>query len=138
MRGDLCYNRASTLSQRLPRRIGLDSLSIARHIVDVLEEHKAQNIVLLDLRPETVVADFFVICTGTTDRQLRALIDHVRVGVKEQFEELPFSVEGAAESGWVLLDYSEVVVHMFLEQKREYYDLEGLWSAESSVLLSIQ
>ena len=104
----------------------------------MLEEHKAQNIVLLDLRPETVVADFFVVCTGTTDRQLKALIEHVRVGVKERFEELPFSVEGVAESGWVLADYSEVVVHLFLEQKREYYDLEGLWSAESSVLLSIQ
>ena len=104
----------------------------------MLEEHKAQNIVLLDLRPETVVADFFVVCTGTTDRPLKALIDHVRVGVKEQFEELPFAVEGVAESGWVLVDYSDVVIHLFLEQKREYYDLEGLWSAESSVLLSIQ
>lgn len=84
------------------------------------------------------MADFFVICNGTSDRQLKALIDYVRVGVKERFEMLPFSVEGTADSGWVLMDYSTVVVHIFLEEKRQYYDLEELWSAESSVLLSIQ
>ena len=93
---------------------------------------------LLDLRPETILADFFILCNGTTDRQIRALVDHVRTGVKEQFETLPFSVEGVAESGWVLIDYSTVIVHLFLEEKREYYDLEGLWRAESTVLLSIQ
>lgn len=111
---------------------------MARHIVDVVEDKKAQDIVLLDLRPDTVMADFFVICNGTTDRQLRALIDYVRVGVKEAFGLLPFSVEGTPESGWVLMDYSSVIVHIFVEEKRHYYDLEGLWSAESSVLLSIQ
>ena len=93
---------------------------------------------MLDLRPDTVVADFFIICNGTSDRQLRALVDHVRTAVKESGSELPFSVEGTPESGWVLMDYSTVVVHMFVENKRQYYDLEGLWSAESSVLLSIQ
>jgi len=93
----------------------------------------------MDLRPDNVVADFFVMCNGTSDRQIKALIDYVRVGVKEKFDDLlPFSTEGTAESGWVLMDYSEVVVHLFLEERREYYDLEGLWAAESNVLLSIQ
>lgn len=84
------------------------------------------------------MADFFVICNGSSDRQLKALIDHVRVDVKEKFGVLPFATEGEAESGWVLMDYSSVVVHLFLESKREYYDLEGLWSEEANVLLSIQ
>lgn len=85
------------------------------------------------------MADFFVLCNGTSDRQIKALIDHVRVGVKEKFEGLlPFATEGDAESGWVLMDYSSVIVHLFLEEKREYYDLEGLWSEEANVLLSIQ
>jgi len=107
--------------------------------VNVLEDKKASDIVLLDLRPDAIVADFFVVCNGTSDRQLKALIDYVRVGVKEQYGDLlPFSTEGTAESGWVLMDYSSVVVHLFLEEKREYYDLEGLWEAESNVLLSIQ
>ena len=84
------------------------------------------------------MADFFVLCTGTTDRQIKALIDYVRVAVKEKYDELPYSTEGTPESGWVLMDYSTVVVHLFVEEKRQYYDLEGLWSAEASVLLSIQ
>jgi ribosome-associated protein len=94
--------------------------------------------VLLDLRPDTIMADFFVICNGNTDRQIKALVDYIRTGVKEQLGLLPFSTEGTAESGWVLMDYSSVIVHVFLEEKRDYYDLEGLWSEESSVLLSIQ
>jgi ribosome-associated protein len=103
----------------------------------VVEDKKAENIVLLDLRPDTVIADFFVICNGNSDRQLKALIEYVREGVKEKFNKLPFSVEGSPESGWVLMDYGHVVVHVFTEQKRHYYDLEGLWR-QANVLLSIQ
>jgi len=106
--------------------------------VDTLEDKKGANIILLDLRPDTVIADFFVICTGTTDRQLKALTEYVREAVKERFSALPFAVEGTPESGWLLLDYSDVIVHLFLEEKRQYYDLEGLWSNVANVLLSIQ
>ncbi|GAB4340758.1 MAG: hypothetical protein Kow00117_21080 [Phototrophicales bacterium] len=90
------------------------------------------------MRPDTIMADFFVICTGTSDRQIKALVDYVRTGVKEKFGILPFSIEGTAESGWVLMDYSSIIVHLFMEEKRQYYDLESLWQDESSVLLSIQ
>jgi ribosome-associated protein len=79
-----------------------------------------------------------VILSGNSDRQLKALIDYVRVGVKEETGKLAATVDGTAESGWVVMDYGDVVVHMFLEEKRQYYNLEGLWSAESNVLLSIQ
>jgi ribosome-associated protein len=103
----------------------------------VVEDKKAENIVLLDLRPDIVIADFFVICNGNSDRQLRALVDYVREGIKEQFNRLPFSVEGSADSGWVLMDYGDVVVHLFTEPKRRYYDLEGLWK-QANVLVSIQ
>lgn len=92
----------------------------------------------MDLRPETVMADFFVICTGNSDRQLKALVEHVKMAVKEKYQMLPFSTEGTADSGWVLMDYSTIVVHVFLEEQRQYYDLEGLWQADASVLLSIQ
>jgi ribosome-associated protein len=119
------------------RRRVLDSLDLARHIVGIVEDKKAEDIVLLDLRPDTIIADFFIICNGNSDRQIKALVDHVRTGVKETYSKLPFSVEGAAESGWVLMDYGDVVVHLFLDEKRAYYDLEGLWR-EANVLLSIQ
>ncbi|MCB9450712.1 MAG: ribosome silencing factor [Anaerolineaceae bacterium] len=102
-----------------------------------MDDKKAENIILLDLRPDAIIADYFVICNGNSDRQLKALVDHVRTGVKETYEKLPFSVEGTAESGWVLMDYGNVVVHLFLETKRLYYDLEGLWRG-AQVLVSIQ
>ncbi|MEQ8675728.1 MAG: ribosome silencing factor [Aggregatilineales bacterium] len=107
-------------------------------MVNIAEDRKASDIILLDLRPDAIVADFFVILSGNSDRQLKALIDYLRVGVKEETNKLASSVDGTAESGWVVMDFGDVVVHMFLEEKRQYYDLEGLWSAESNVLLSIQ
>lgn len=116
----------------------LDTLEIARHIVDVVEDRKGEDIVLLDLRPDTVIADFFVIANGTSDRQIRALTDYVREDVKEKLGKLPYAIEGSPESGWVLLDYGDVVVHLFAQGQREYYDIEGLWSSVANVLLSIQ
>ncbi len=132
--------------------------------MDILEAHKGAEIVLLDLRPDFVhdpqtltppssdptvimegrvtidpVADFFVICNGTSDRQLKALTEHVRGEVKEAHPgHLPFSIEGEADCGWVLMDYGGVIVHLFLSETRRYYDLEGLWRSESRVMLSIQ
>ncbi len=103
----------------------------------MVEDKKAEDIVLLDLRPDAIIADFFVICTGNSERQLKALADHVREGVKERFNKLPFSIEGAGDSGWVLMDYGDIVVHLFLEETRLYYDLEGLWRS-AHILLSIQ
>jgi ribosome-associated protein len=103
-----------------------------------VEEHKAENIVLLDLRPDTVIADFFVLCNGNSDRQLQALSEYVREDLKEKLKITPYSVEGTAQSGWMLMDYGEVVVHLFLGEQRDYYDLEGLWQEVAHVLLSIQ
>lgn len=118
----------------------LDAQQIARTIVELVEDKKAINIVLLNLAAEVAInlADYFVICTGTSDRQLNALVDHLRVELKERYDLLPLSVQGTAESGWVLVDYGQVIVHLFLEEKRQYYDLEGLWRKHSQVLLSIQ
>ncbi|MCA9915772.1 MAG: ribosome silencing factor [Anaerolineae bacterium] len=106
--------------------------------MDVVEERKAEDIVLLDLRPDTVIADFFVLANGNSDRQLRALTDYIREDVKAHHKRLPVSIEGTAESGWVLLDYGDVIVHLFSEDQRDYYDIEGLWSKAGQVILSIQ
>jgi len=116
----------------------LEPLDLARLIVDTLEERKAEDIILLDLRPDTDLTDFFVICTGNSDRQIRALVDYVRQACKEQAGKLPFNVEGTPDSGWMLMDYSNVVVHIFDAEQRDFYDLHGLWSKSAHVLLSIQ
>lgn len=119
------------------RRRFLEALDLARFIVDTVEDKKAENIVLLDLRPDALIADFFILCNGNSDRQLKALIDAVREAVKERFGKLPFAVEGEAMSGWVLMDYGDIIVHIFREQERDYYNLEGFWK-QANVLLSIQ
>lgn len=116
----------------------MDALELARHIVDVVEDRKAEQITLLDLRPETVIADFFVIANGNSERQLRALKDYVRNDIKEKHGKIPFSMEGSPDSGWIVLDYGDVVVHLFAADTREYYDIETLWSHAANVLLSIQ
>jgi ribosome-associated protein len=121
-----------------PEEASLESLELARFIVDTAEDKKAQDIVLLDLRPQAVIADFFVLTNGNSDRQLKALAENIRESVKERFSLLPYSTEGTPESGWMLLDYGEVIVHLFVEERRTYYDLEGLWRGESKVVLSIQ
>ncbi|MCY4020207.1 MAG: ribosome silencing factor [Chloroflexi bacterium] len=116
----------------------LPSLDFAHHIVDLIEDRKAEDILLLDLRPDNIIADFFIICTGDNDRHLRALTETVRQDVKDSFQQIPFTNEGTTENGWVVMDYGDVVVHFFSPDKREYYALEELWDAASKVMLRIQ
>jgi ribosome-associated protein len=106
-------------------------------LVDVLEDKKAEDILLLDLRPDAIVADYFIICNGTSDRQIRALTEYVREAAKIEFSRPPASIEGNAESGWMLMDFGDLVVHIFAAEKRRYYDLEGMWRT-AHVLLRIQ
>ncbi len=120
------------------RRCDLESLDLARNVVDIVEDLKAEDIVLLDLRPDAIIADFFVVCTGNSDRHLKALADRVREQVKERYKKVPFASDGTPGSGWLILDYGDVVVHLFAEEQRRYYDLEGLWQNVGNVLLSIQ
>lgn len=81
---------------------------------------------MLDLRGNTIVADYFVIATGTTDRQLRALADALVDGLRDQGQRVR-RVEGEPESGWVLVDLGGVIVHLFSPERRAYYQLEQLW-----------
>lgn len=115
----------------------LEPLELARAVVGIVEDKKAENILLLDLSPDAIIADYFVICTGNSDRQIKALAENVRDTVKERFSRLPYGVEGVSNSGWVLMDYGDVIVHIFGEDERAFYDLEGFWR-QANVLLSIQ
>lgn len=106
-------------------------------MVDVIADKKAEDIVLLDIRKQSVVADYFIICSGTSDRHLKALVEGLMRETRTQHHVKPWYVEGEADTGWVLLDYGDVIVHAFEPQMRHYYDLDGLWS-ESPVLLKMQ
>ncbi len=91
----------------------------------------------MDLRGVTLITDFFVICTGTSDRQLDAIVERIRTNIKQKHDITAWHVEGDGRSGWTLLDYNSVVVHVFSEELRTYYDLEGVWQG-AKVLLRIQ
>lgn len=107
----------------------LEPLDLARRIVELVEDKQASDIVLLDIRPVSIVADYFVICNGSSERQIGALAREVMETLEREADVAPLHAEGDAASGWVLLDYGAVVVHIFAPAEREYYRLEELWSA---------
>jgi ribosome-associated protein len=105
--------------------------------VDIVEERLGEEILLLDIREQSHFADYFVISTGNSRRQLKTLGESVRQTVKDELNLLPHHVEGDASAGWMLIDYIDVIVHLFAPELRDYYDLEGLWQ-EGKVLLRVQ
>jgi ribosome-associated protein len=105
-------------------------------VADLAADRKALDIVALDLRGMIGYADYFVICTGRTDRQTRAIHDAIHEGMKARGI-LPRRVEGASEARWILMDYLDVVVHVFTPDTREYYRLEQLWGEAPSLGLEV-
>jgi ribosome-associated protein len=88
---------------------------------------KASHLVVLDVRELTSIADVFIICSGRSNRQVVAIAEHIERQMR-QHKIKPLSVEGIAEGHWVLMDYGHVIVHVFFESVRSFYDLEGLWN----------
>ena len=105
----------------------LDAESTARRAAEAAVEKKADEVVLVDLRGRATYADFLVICSGTNERQLEAVADSVEKSLRDAGQRLIGS-EGGRGGRWVLLDFGDVVVHVFHQEERAYYDLEGLWS----------
>ena len=101
-----------------------------------LEDKKGENIVLIDLREIAIFADYFVICSGSSDRMIQALADSAIDDIKKSYRLHP-RVEGQSEDGWLLVDYGDIILHIFSQQRRDYYRLEELWS-EGRVLLHVQ
>ncbi len=108
-------------------------LELARRIVDLAEDKKAADIVLLDLTALTTLADYFVICSGGSERQLDAIADGI-VGPLRDEKTKPIGREGTPASHWVLVDFGSVVVHIFTPPERDYYGLEKHWSEARTVL----
>ncbi|RPJ29199.1 MAG: ribosome silencing factor [Chloroflexi bacterium] len=105
-------------------------------MVAALEDKKGENILLLDIKDIASFTDYFVICNGTSDRMLDALAKGVLETTKKDYKKKS-RVEGQSHEGWLVLDYGDVVVHLFSPDQREHYDLEELWS-DGKVLLKVQ
>jgi ribosome-associated protein len=137
-----------TDSKTSPRRDGLPKrgattraddrppLELARRIVELAEDKKAADIILLDLAGQTTMADYFVICSGGSERQLDAIASGI-IGSLRDEKTKPIGREGTAASHWVLIDFGAVIVHIFTPPERDYYGLEKHWS-EAKVVLSVQ
>ena len=123
-------SRAATTAVAVSERPPLD---VARRVVELAEDKKAADIVLLDLTGLTTLADAFVICSGGSERQLDAIADGIVEGLRAE-KVRPIGREGLAVSHWVLLDFGAVVVHIFTPPERDYYSLEKHWSEARTVL----
>lgn len=106
----------------------IDSKQLAEHIASLLDKKKARDVKILRVTEKTVIADYFVIAGGTSSTQVKALADEVeyQIGVNDGIK--PVNVEGRGTGGWILLDYENVLVHVFDPKMREFYNLEKLWA----------
>jgi len=105
----------------------LSGEELARLVAEYADDKKARDIVELDLREVLGYTDYFVICSGASERQVKAIHDGIHLGMKDAHGLLPRRVEGLGESRWVLMDYLDVVVHVFTPETRAFYRLEQLW-----------
>jgi ribosome-associated protein len=105
----------------------VNSEELAAAVAAYADDKKAQSIVALDLRGVVDYTDFFVICSGGSDRQVKSIHDGIHLACKNEHALLPTRVEGLARGQWVLMDYLDVIVHVFMPEVREYYALERLW-----------
>jgi ribosome-associated protein len=108
--------------------LALDSSESARRLADAAVEKKASDVVMLDIRGLSILADFFIICTGTNPRQIAAIGDAMDEELSKAGGTL-LHREGQADSGWLLLDFGDVICHIFGPKEREFYQLERLWAA---------
>jgi ribosome-associated protein len=110
----------------VPSGSGAGSREMAVAAARAAADKQAQDVVVLDVHELIVITDFFVLCTGTSDRQVKTVVEEVERALRELGQK-PVRREGEQESRWVLLDYVDVVVHVFAPEERDFYDLERLW-----------
>jgi ribosome-associated protein len=109
------------------------SLSLALAAAREAEDNRGQDVVVLDMKEQTTAFDYFVVATGTSNRQLRAMSDAIDDVLQKQFGHARLGREGYEESHWILLDYGSVVVQLFDKDRRDYYRLEELWAGATRV-----
>lgn len=105
----------------------MDSKKLALLCRELADSKKAENLVVLDLRKVSSVTDYFVLCTGTSEPHLRAIVDHIGETVERDAGLKPNALDGTTQAGWVVLDYFDVMIHVMRADQREKYDLESLW-----------
>lgn len=109
------------------------SFDLAQAIAQAADDRKASDIVILQVNEVAYLADYFVIATGLTSVQLRAIARAIEETIEAKFGRQPQGLEGLSEGRWILIDYGDVIAHLFLPQERDFYNLEAFWSHATSI-----
>lgn len=109
------------------KKLDINQDSFLELIVDAIQDIKGKSIVKIDLKKLEAPADFFIICQGESTTQVRSIADNIKKRVKDELGLLPTHFEANEDAQWVLVDYFDVVVHVFYPETREFYDIESLW-----------
>jgi ribosome-associated protein len=117
---------------------GLDSEALTRRLAEVADAKGATEIVALDMRKLVSYTDFLTICTARNERQARAIVDDVRLRLKQEDGRLPTGVEGSGPAGWIVVDYLDAVLHVFTAEARQRYGLEDLWREAPRLELELE
>lgn len=102
-------------------------MDLARQVVDAFADKLGEDVLLLDISEISILADYFVIGSASTERQAKAVVDGIATQCRERLGVKPLRIEGEPSDGWILIDYGSVVVHLFTPEARRYYRLEELW-----------
>lgn len=114
----------------------MTSLEKAQEIVKILDKKKGRDIQLLEIRNLSTLGDYFILASGNSNTQVKALSDDVDDEMNKQFKVNPLRIEGQQAAQWILMDYGDVMVHVFQDEARSFYDLERLWSDAPKVDIS--
>jgi ribosome-associated protein len=115
----------------------LNSQQLAWEMAKIADDKKAADIVILQVEDISYLTDYFVIASGFSKTQVRAIADAIELKIAEQFEKTPIRVEGKTEGSWIVQDYGDVIVHLFLPQERDYYNLEAFWGHAQRIDFSL-
>ncbi len=114
-----------------------NTLELVRIIAQAADDRKAGDLVVLKVTDVSYLTDYFVLVTGFSRPQVRAICDSIEDKLAEKFNQLPLRKEGKSEGNWVLLDYGEIIVHIMLPQEREYYNLEAFWAHAENIEIEL-
>ena len=123
----LRIDTSGTVDEIATEQIDENALALAMAVANAADDRKAEDIAILQVGDASYLADYFVIATGFTNVQVRAIARSIEATIETDYECSPLRVEGTEEGKWVIYDYGEVIVHIFQPREREYYDLEAFW-----------
>ncbi len=125
----------NNVTEKLPSLEGASTLEVAEAIAEVLDSKKGRDIKIIHVEEKTVIAEYFVVCTGNSSTQVKALVGEVEYRLGERGV-MPYNVEGRDNNSWILMDYSNIIVHVFSREAREFYNLDKLYGDSSTVSVS--